>query len=644
MFLVGVGFALLPIVVATLRALVRNWVPIGDDSFFSIRSWDVFTEHSPLLGTWTSASQSVGVDINNPGPLFFDLLAIPVRVFGPIDGLAIGAGLLNLTSIIGIAIISYRRGGEVLGSAAMLVTAVLCWGMGSELLFDPWQPHSLMLPFLCFLMMVWALSCGDLVMLPWAVGVGSLVVQTHLSYAYLVPILGLWGLVGYFLTSRRWAGHERSRAVKKGRRASGLRVLAVSVVVLALCWAQPVWEEFTGPGDGNLTRLTQSVGSSDAEVIGFDRGTRLVATVLALPPWWSRPSFNDAFVPATGGSEAGPGGIGVAHLPSLGLALGGLAVVAFAFLLCAVNARRRRDTEARRGLTTAAIAILVGLYTAGQIPRSVFGVAPHQFRWIWPVAALTTFAVLATVAASVHQNHSGRRSGVLVASFVAITALVSILNLPTYRVHAGPTADAYAQPVVRDLDRQLNGLEQYAPLLYDFTGVQFAEPYSTAIMAELQRREIPFYVDVEGLVRQLGESRRYNGANARYRIFYRIGENSLSTPAGAKRVAFHHALGFDEHYQFSRVKEDIARELTDGNLRLTPFGRRAIARGDYAVLAAGLRGEASAEDVFKARQFVSGFREGVLDVKPPLTSKFTRYVELQRRWDREEVAVFVAPI
>ena len=63
-------------------------MPIGDDSFFSIRAWDVFTEHPPLLGTWTSASQSVGTNINNPGPLFFDLLAVPVRVFGSIDGLA----------------------------------------------------------------------------------------------------------------------------------------------------------------------------------------------------------------------------------------------------------------------------------------------------------------------------------------------------------------------------------------------------------------------------------------------------------------------------------------------------------------------------------------------------------------------------
>jgi hypothetical protein len=313
-------------------------------------------------------------------------------------------------------------------------------------------------------------------------------------------------------------------------------------------------------------------------------------------------------------------------------------------LICARDARRRRDTEARRALTTTAIGIVVGLYTAANVPRTVFGVAPHQFRWIWPLAAFMTFSVLATVAVRVHQKSSGRSAGVMTAAVVAVTVLIAVLNLPMYRVHAGPTADSYAIPVVRDLNRQMGGVEQYGPLLYDFRGVQFAEPYSTAIMAELQHRGIPFVVDVDGLVRQLGEHRRFDGTNARNRIFYRIGEETLDTPPNATRVAYHHGLGIDEHYQMSRLKEQIADEMNAGRLRLTPFGEAAIANGQYAVLAAGLRGEASAEEVFRSRQFTSGFKEGVLDVRPPWTARFTRYVELQRKWDREEVAVFVAPL
>ena len=643
LFFVALGAALLPIAVATVRALIRHWVPIGDDAFFSIRAWDVFTAHPPLLGTWTSASQSVGTDINNPGPLWFDVLGIPVRVFGSIDGLAIGTGLSNMAAVIGIAVIAYRRGGAVLGSVATLLTAVLCWSLGSELLFDPWQPHALLLPFLFFLMAVWALSCGDLVMLPWVVGVGSLVLETHLSYAYLLPALGLWGLVGYFLTRRRTIGTERSTAVRAGRRASWVRVGAATAVVLVLCWAQPVWEQFTGPGDGNLTRLVQSVGNSSAKPIGFDRATRLVATVVTLPPWWMRPSFNDDFV-SQGSSRAGAAGLGDNELPSLTLAIGTLLILAAILVLCLRDAQRRRDTDARRALITAGVGMILGLYTAANVPQTVFGVAPHQFRWLWPLAAFITFAILATLVGRVVQTSAGRRTGVLVAGLVGATVLVALLNLPTYRVQAGPTADSYAIPVVRDLDRQLGGLNHYGTLLYDFRGVQFAEPYSTAIMAELQRRGVPFVVDIDGLVRQLGENRRFNGTNAQYRIFYRIGEDTLETPPNATRVAFHHGLGLKEAYQMNRLKTQIADEMQAGRLHLTDFGRTAIAEGKYAVLAAGLRGDVSAEDVFKARQFTSGFEDGVLDVKPPWTARFRRYVTLQRKWDHEEVAVFIAPI
>jgi hypothetical protein len=189
----------------------------------------------------------------------------------------------------------------------------------------------------------------------------------------------------------------------------------------------------------------------------------------------------------------------------------------------------------------------------------------------------------------------------------------------------------------------MSGLEQYGTLVYDFRGVFFAEPYSTAIMAELQRRGIPFVVDVEGLVRQLGETRRSDGSE-QWRIFYRLGEDTREAPPRARRVAVHEALGPKEQAQFDRLKQEIAGELDAGRLELTPFGRRAIARGEYATLGRALRGDATAEDVFRTRQFVSAFRDGVLDVQPPWTARFKRYVELQRQWDREQVAVFVAPV
>jgi hypothetical protein len=44
---------------------------------------DVFThDHIPLLGVFSSTSQTSCFDFNHPGPLLFDLWALPVRLFG----------------------------------------------------------------------------------------------------------------------------------------------------------------------------------------------------------------------------------------------------------------------------------------------------------------------------------------------------------------------------------------------------------------------------------------------------------------------------------------------------------------------------------------------------------------------------------
>ena len=90
--------AVLPVVVAAVRAVRRGWIPMGDDALMSIRAHDVFTAHPPLLGTWSSASLEAGVDLNHPGPLLFDILAVPVRVFGPRAGVAVGVMLVNVAS------------------------------------------------------------------------------------------------------------------------------------------------------------------------------------------------------------------------------------------------------------------------------------------------------------------------------------------------------------------------------------------------------------------------------------------------------------------------------------------------------------------------------------------------------------------
>ena len=69
-FLASVVVALVPVAVATTRAIQNGWLPTEDNALWAIRSRDVFSlTHLPLIGSWSSVSLSVKTLVNHPGPL-----------------------------------------------------------------------------------------------------------------------------------------------------------------------------------------------------------------------------------------------------------------------------------------------------------------------------------------------------------------------------------------------------------------------------------------------------------------------------------------------------------------------------------------------------------------------------------------------
>jgi hypothetical protein len=580
----SVVVTLVPLVTAAVRALQHGWIPIGDNAYFEMRSRDVFSHHFPLLGTWTSASQSTNTNVNNPGPLFFDLLSIPVKLFNA-PGLVIGVLLLNSAAVIGIALVAHRRGGPLTATAAMAMTAGLTWTMGSELLFDPWQPHAMLLPFLLFVVLVWSLACGDLVMLPFAVGVASLVLQTHLSYAFLVPVLALWGAGALAWTIRRrrredpehW--RELSRKVRRMSLASG--------VVFLVLWSLPLFEQVTHGSDGNLSRLLGTVGKAK-QTVGWGFGSRLVASIISLPPWWLRPSFGDAFVPKDNGRPLAGVQPELANVPTQAAALVSLLLVVGVLGLLCWDARRRADRTALAAVATALVAVCGALVTAGTLPRGFFGIAPHQFRWLWPIGVFAFFAVALTLARRVRSVHTTRVTGV----FAIVALVLSVLNLPSMNPHVGPSADAGSIPSAQTLIDQLGVLDGSGPLLLDLNGLRFAEPYSVPVINELDRRGVEIVVDDDGMVHQLGTARRFDG-HADGRIFLREADAALMDFPGARRVAIAYGLTDDEQRERDQLRSEIGQSL-------------------------------ALDDSWRA--------------------KFERYAELQRRWEAYTVAVFLAPL
>lgn len=631
LFAASVVAVLIPVVVATVRAAQRGWRPVGDNGYFLIRSRDVLTSHHPLLGTWTSASQNTATNFNNPGPLLFDLLALPTKLGGSI-GLAIGAAALNGLSLVGIALMARRRGGPVVGMAAVLVSGLLCSSMGSELLYDPWQPHSLLLPFLFGLICTWSLVDGDVVALPWALGVGSLLIQTHLTYAVLVVALGAWGVAGLVVALRRSrAGDPDGWAA---RRRSLRRALVISAVVVALCWLQPVVENVTAAGQGNLSRLTGNMTSAE-EKVGVSLGTRVVADVVVMPPAWVRPSFEhslDTFEQDAEGVPPLRASYPVAAALLVGL--GALIVVG------ARTARWRRDGAVAAALATAGVALGTGLVTAWLLPFGAFGIASHQFRWLWPLGAFTALALLAALIGGV--GTTPRRRHVLAVAMLVGILLVAASTLPTYNVGSGPVADATAAATMDEAAEQMAALEDEGPLLVDATGIRFAEPYTGPVMAELQRRGIPFYVDSEILVRQLGESRRLGDEDVQ-RLLFREGDAAAAPVPGARRVVY--VEGLDEAEQRERdAQRDaivdhlttsglVTRDLDDGSL---PPAERAAVPTDHD------RG--AIERLVDSGLILRLLEDDHLVLSEEWEGRLGRYRDLEARWDFRTMGLFLAPL
>jgi hypothetical protein len=511
-----------------VRALARGWLPIGDQGILLVRARDVGTAHHPLVGSWTSASLVVGQQINNPGPLYFDALAPVVRLLGPWVGLAVGVMLVNMAAS-SLAVVAARR---LAGAGSMvavgLVAVGLQYAMGSELLFDVWQPNALVLPCLAFLVVATVLATGDLTMAPWVLGVGSLLVQTHMSHAVLVAAVGT---AAFGAWAWRWWRTAR-RAADTGAAAEPVRWRRPSVwsaVVLVLAWCQPVVEQLTGEGDGNLSRIVGASGGGDSITIGWSRALRLIAEIIAGGPWFTRTGYDSAVPPA---APDGP----IPGIASLFTAVVVLGVIIASLLVGGVWAARHGRQSVARMNGMAAVALVAAYVALATAPVNFIATAVHQMRWVWPVAAFVAAAWL-TTPTSVVRDHELLRRRVLAAGAIA-AVVVAAVALPTHVSQApGPLDDVDVMGRGRELVAQLGSLEGRGTVLYDPTVLVFAEPYSGLVFAEMQDRGIPFVFDDEVFIRQFGEGRRNDGTPD-LRMWEVVGSGAATVPQGAERVAY----------------------------------------------------------------------------------------------------------
>jgi hypothetical protein len=620
--------AIVPVVVAAVRAIRADWVLAGDSAAIAVRSDDVVSADPPQLGLWAYTSLSHGFDYNHPGPLLFDVLAVPTKLFGHTTGGVLGNLVLHVVAVVGIVAVAYRRGGQVVALIAAATVALLCLALGTAALVEPWHANSVVLPFLCFLLLVWSVARGDVACLPWLALAGSFVLQTSLSYALLVPGLVVWSLVALWLNLRRRADDD-DLAARAGLRLRARRRGLAALAVVAVCWARPIWEQLTGEGVGNISLLARMSGRSLTRLSPVETAINALE-IAAVPPRGPR---SDAATVVRAVTEN--------RLALLVVVVLLLVAVGAAVAWCVRSVRRRHDADASSLLATAGVLVVLSAVTASRAPAPTIG--DYQVRWMWPAAAFVLFALVTVVTRTFADRPAvgGRVAG----AFIVATAVFAVLNLQA-STH-GTSSPERSFVVAADVLRQMGDVELDGPVLLKCAPP--TAPYCQAMMAELDDRGVGFRVQDEGAVRSLGNFRSMRHPHEDELLV--VSGPLAELPArGLRRVAINKGLDKDEQVELFFLTNELTEHLAEPGDHLTAAGRRRLARGAYDKIRDAMVGDLGGEVSFRfdpaipsevRRDISSMVEQRLMHGEGRWQEKMERFAELTDRSEFETVAVFV---
>jgi hypothetical protein len=560
LFLAGLLAVVLAILVVGARAALDEWLPTGDDGFFALRAHDVFSRHPPLLGTASSASTYAATGVNHPGPLQFDLLAVPVALFGIGAGTALGVALTNALAVVGVGWLVQRTAGSRAGLVAVVFMGGLAWALGSALLYTPWGPFAVLMPFGLFLVAVGVAAGGDVVALPVVVVVGSFVLQTHLSTVLLIPSLSLVAVagVGFWL----WRDRRGEPGAWAERRRHATRWGAVAAGLALICWSQPLVQELR-PGRGNLTALLGTLDDPSPGTVTASRGLRELAGTVSLPPWWLPPGFQD------------PGPTLLALPPATWFLVSAAATgLVVAGLVWAVRSGWRRGDRLVVGAATSAlVGLLVGYVTLLRAPA--YGVmAPVYTRFLWPLAFWVWLSLALAVIRARPAPPIARRWAAPVGA--ALCVAVGVLALPTvdngHRLR--PVWERHAADFV---DAALEAIDGRGPVLVRQVLSPASFTYGPLLMAEFAQHDVPFLVDHPELARQVGGHRVQSEPGTAAVEITIVHETHDAVPGG-ELIFQREALDPADQDEFEELAEELQSDLDRANpVRLTSGARSSLA-------------------------------------------------------------------
>ena len=292
-----------PLVVLAVIELARGWRPVYDNADLALRSFQVFSSHSPLVGHQMAVSAGSRA-VFGPGPIQNWLLAVPVRI-DPAQGALWGAlvavvAAVALTVEAGSAVAGWR--GAAVASGSVLVLLLARTDVALDVAWNVWFG-------LCFLLAAVgssvAAATGRLRWWPVAVVAATVTVQCQAAFAppavavcVVAPVLGI--------AVRR----HRSGAVEWAWLVVGLGVGVAG-------WIAPAAQQ-AADHPGNLTLIARAARGSGPS-IGWPAALRAFGGATRVPPSWAHalPASGTARYVAVAGSFSGPAGWGVVVLAAL---------------------------------------------------------------------------------------------------------------------------------------------------------------------------------------------------------------------------------------------------------------------------------------------------------------------------------------
>ena len=252
---VSIVMVLVPVGVGIGRALStlnQPFISFGDVAVLESSIRDTLGGHQ-LLGPYSHFGWF------HPGPAYFFVMTPVYWLFGEsARAMFLGAFLINAACALAIVVTIRWRAGEWAARWGALVVAGLLFFTQTSLLvlYNPWNPALLALPFLLTMVLAAAAATGSTLSLVWAGLVGSFVIESELGTAPAVLAVLLVGtaLWGWAVWKKRGASVKAPYRPRWARPSRHLVAVGGSALLVVLVWVPPLVQQTTQT-PGNVGRI-----------------------------------------------------------------------------------------------------------------------------------------------------------------------------------------------------------------------------------------------------------------------------------------------------------------------------------------------------------------------------------------------------